>query len=447
MFVNEIMLFCPKLGQLVGFLHDPTGPFYLSHFEWDTKIWELGYILGLFPYFIIWFLLSLYMTVPKFESKVGITQSCWCPCFCFGFRFREIFDLFKGMSANTVRDQLHVLHDPFSAATSQPKIPDGKVNDSLGFSTQAVREFRNEEGINTLHMLLFAGSNTGLIVKGLEDPNAATRGADYLALGFTDSGGCNWKEIADSPPSPGDVILGGAPKTITPLEGYAMHRVVSCGMQLKLLNSVEEDDGWWEAVRVNEQFATEDYQLDQVDAALGEQDSKGCVIPKGLLDKLTDRPLTNDPTYATGLLRDLERAQFELHGRLDYHDFRRRHASDDVAFEDLDIEDPATGFLPGEFIRFKEASDNAREIVDQYIDPSYDMVYLRLHCRERPGGPLTPTAQGSRLHTNVVSNQEIYYNSTERDNRYHTMSPSVGSAAVSLHFQSRRANRLSAKLI
>ena len=36
--------------------------------------------------------------------------------------------------------QLAVYHNPFSRATKQPKIPDGKVTESLGFQTQAVKE-------------------------------------------------------------------------------------------------------------------------------------------------------------------------------------------------------------------------------------------------------------------------------------------------------------------
>lgn len=63
--------------------------------------------------------------------------------------------------------QLAVYHNPFSRATKQPKIPDGKVTESLGFQTQAVKELVPVTGGDgMLHLLMFAGQNCGLMVNG-----------------------------------------------------------------------------------------------------------------------------------------------------------------------------------------------------------------------------------------------------------------------------------------
>jgi hypothetical protein len=426
-----IMLFFAKLGQTLVKYH-----LTLAYFSWPTFSRPLKYAPTIGSRILYWFsLFSQMEALQELKARIGITNSCWC-CWCPRSVTEKEEEEEKGMS-HEVKSQLHVLHDPFSGATSQPKIPDGKVNDSLGFSTQAVREHRNAvDGDGIMHMLLYAGTNGALIVSGLEDAKAAFKSADYNILGFTDSGGLDSSDLWDNTIP----IPAGEKRLIRPLEQYALHRVVSCGMQLKLLNPQDEDDGWFEAVRVNENLDLTEYRLDQLNSGITQYDEAGTVAPYGLLKKLETRDITNDPTYATGLLRDLGHVQFELHGRIDYHDFRRRHEADDLVNDDLGVVDQL-----GRVADFAAGSDNARQIVDQYIDPTYDMVYIRLHCRANSS--TGDQEQGSRLHTNVVSNQEIYYPPGERDNRYHTMSPTVGSHAASLHFQARRANRSSVKLI
>lgn len=334
---------------------------------------------------------------------------------------------------STVRDQLHIVHDPFSDTTNQPKIPDGKVNDSLGLHCKDVREFRNsEDGTfgNVMHMLLFAGQNTCLVVRGSDAPTSTRT---YFAPGFVGAGAANWVGYAD----------GQSAFSVSDPEEYALWRTVSAGLQLKLLNPVEEDDGWWEAVRINEPLDNVDWLLSTVnDETVGTtKATDGAVLPVGLLEQLSTKSISNDPTYSTGLLRDLHRVQFELHGRLDYHDFTQRKQTmrlDEESFNSNPIVNNELSFVSGH--------DDVHEMINNFVDKSYDMIYVRLHCRENDTGEGS-SLQGSRFHTNMVSNQEIYWPVDARENRFHTKSETIGAGAMSIHFQGRRSNQNAATLI
>lgn len=362
------------------------------------------------------------------QTRIGITDSCWC-CWCPKKKKEE--EINQGMS-NTLKKQLISVHDPF-AGVAQPKIPDGKCTNSLGFSSQAVTEFRNALNQDTMHMLLFAGQNASLVVQHCEQNvpggGAAIGTRNYYVLGFSDAGGCNWVGVPQNPPGDWTALLNSNEK-------YALHRVVSCGLQCKLLNTQDEDDGWFEAVRINEQLNPEDYKLTTINNSVS-RTGGGCVAPVNLLNELTSREIVNDPSYATGTLRDLQSCQFNLHGRLDFHDFHNQMA--DVELTSAD----AVGALDAtniELASFAAGTDNAKNAINQWIDDSYDMIYLRLHCRTN-ADEFGNDNEGSRIHTNVVSNQEIYFETGERENRYHTTSYTIGSDAMSVHCQARRANQ------
>lgn len=326
--------------------------------------------------------------------------------------------------SSTVRDQLHVLHNPFAETTSQPKIPDGKSNDSLGFSTRHVSEYRNKDGTTTMEILLFAGMNAGAIIFGSDTGSNRF----YFIPGFEGSNSANWDNFVDA----------NTDFTVKNEDRYGLWRLVSQGLQLKLLNPQEEDDGWWEAIRINEPLNTDAHALTTTNDS-GDRATNGCVAPVFLPNTFSMANLVNDSTYSTGLLRDLHRVQFELHGRKDYHDFTV--GKDDMLMDS----ESALSLVPFEQVLFNSGHDDAFELIQQFIDESYDMILIRLHCRENGVG--SEGLQGSRFHFNLISNQEIYFPQAARENRFHTKSETIGASAMSIHFQGRRANQSAATLV
>lgn len=346
----------------------------------------------------------------------------------------------QGMSEN-VKKQLHVFHDPFSGATAQPKIPDGKTAGSLGISTQSVREFVNKEDTDdVMHMILYAGQNSGLCVFNGEFPNnSATTPVPqtFYQMGFTDMGGPNWTNLPT-----GSSGTDTAKYNVDSTENYALWRVVSAGLQLKLLNAQEEDDGWFEACRVIREVNPAEYSLCCKNGSL-DKGVDGTIAPQTALLSLRDQEIVNDPSYCTGLLRDLSHVQFQLNSKMDLFDWTSKRESQRLqgggtsgtSLRDFSIPDD-----DNKTCAFRPNSSNAAEVIDNYIDEHYDMIYIRLHCRNN--GSAVAGENGSRLHTNLVSNQEVYFETSERDNRYHTSTESIGEHVMSIHGQARRANKL-----
>jgi hypothetical protein len=306
--------------------------------------------------------------------------------------------------------QLAMYHDPFSRATKQPKIPDGKANESLGFQTQAVLEAVASS--SDLHFLLYPGQDAGLVIAGDLQSDGAFATQKYNVVGFTGSNGMNWNSVSTA---------GGIAAM---QDNYAWWRCVSSGLRLSLLNPAEEDDGWWEAVRVTEPMETTDYQLTTKDTSAN-RTSQGTIAPTRLLNKMINRNLVNERSYTTGLLRDLKKHVFSLHGVKDEHDLRQQSEYHDFQADDI------TNFDSVDVVgTFDIGKGDIKDIINTVIDPGYDMIYIRVKGRSG--------TNKSRLHVNVVSNQEITFGADERESRFHTASANIGPA-MSEHIHAKRS--------
>jgi hypothetical protein len=336
---------------------------------------------------------------------------------------------------------MKMYHDAFSATSHQPKIPDGKVGESLGFSTQNVIELVQEDQpftptANMMHLLLVPGQNYGLIAHNTTesaswnaDGPITGSGFGNYTYGFQKSGGAQFV----TPIANQDVIVQNA-------EDYSYWRVVSQALKLSLLNNDEENDGWWEAVRITDPISTENWCL--TTANNSDTINDGVCAPYKELDSLTTRSLANEPSYNTGLLRDIHNVEFHLHPVKDEHDFERimdplRLRDSDSATganRDVDIANELLTNNGGQFraLPFKSGSQAASKLIAQQTDQSHDMIYIRIHCRVPPEG------QGNngktRLHCNIVSNQEICFDSTATMSRYQTKS----EKAVNMEKQAHR---------
>jgi hypothetical protein len=345
----------------------------------------------------------------------------------------------EGMSSNA-RDQLEVFHDPFSNATTQPKIPDGKVVRSFGTSNNWVGELVNEAGEELLHIVLYAGQNTAMCARNIP-PSIGGNTNDFAAFGFTDNGGANWIDITAAQPTD-------ETDTIFQRDSWAQWRTVSCGGHFQLLNAAEEDDGWFEAVRLSEPFRNEDFELQTTSGGIDR--NEGTIAPTGMLRqgsnfRLQSYDLANEPSYTTGLLRDIKNYQFELHGKKDHHDFTTCKSRVNLPSPLGGVRDLANFDQTRLVANFNTgASNEVQDLVNQFIDESYDMIYIRVHCRQNGADA---SLNGSRLHCNIVSNQEVQYPTNVKESRFETLSNNVGIDTCSKHATLRRMRGAAGSLV
>lgn len=326
-------------------------------------------------------------------------------------------------TASEVKQQLRVLHNPFSTGTQQPKIPDGRSNKSLGISMQQTVEVSNDLTVapnGTMHIILFPGFNSCAFVANSKNSLLGTRNG--FIPSFAGSNPLRWDNVV----SPVATV------NVSQMDNYAMWRNVSVGMQLKLLNSVETDDGWWEAIRWTPEIDNNEWILSTTDES-NDRLNKGTLAPVTGASGLFSLNIANEPTYSTGLLRDLHRVQFELHTQKDYHEFIQMH--DDY---ELQADDQAAYDAVNEVCTFNPGRQNVHDLINKFTDQNLDMVYIRLHCN---------TSVGSRFHMNNVLNQEVVFDPIERESRYQTRSHNIGTGATSIHLNARRNDGNAATLV
>lgn len=333
--------------------------------------------------------------------------------------------------------QLAMFHNPFSRATKQPKIPDGKATESLGFQTQAVGEMTVDPDLTRVgpydyqgvgHILLFPGQNSGMVFTGFREAQVpevvlnATNADGCYTVPFVGSNATEWFQVGEA----------GGP--VIKQDRYAFWRTVSQGLKLSLLNTDEENDGWWEAVRITEPMNPGEFRL-MTTARSNNTNSDGTIVPVTRLTNYTDRQLVNENSYTTGLLKDLGKHVFSLHGLKDEHDLTQQQDTYRLDADDIDGVETTKNGAPS--VAFQIGSSNVTNFINMNIDKSHDMIYIRIHGRkgEQGGNPSTPT----RLHYNVVSNQEIIFGNEERESRFHTRSGNIASD-MEKHIAAKRMN-------
>jgi hypothetical protein len=318
------------------------------------------------------------------------------------------------------RRQLALYHNPFSKATGQPKIPDGKAGSSLGLKSQQIKELNNSTSFTTLHCLLFPGCGAGLAVYGVDEggPSAVT---NQWLMGYNDHGNVNINDLTGK--------VNGDSASFTTGDNFPKWRVVSQGLMCKLVNPAEEDDGWWEAVRLTEENDPQNYSLlvkendtDNAEAAIG---------PNPLyLATLAVTNMVDQKSYTTGRLKDIHKAQFNLHALGEEHDF-------------VDRFNRTTGVVGTDFSAISSSRTNltggsgvARDIYRSEFDNGMDCVYLRIHCRQNTG---SGTQLGSRVVFHLVGNQEVVYGLNQKESKYHTETHEIGQQ-MDMHTQAMRAD-------
>ena len=300
---------------------------------------------------------------------------------------------------------LKVVANPFSDATQQPRFPDGKASESIGFRGQMIGEFTQKD-TTVCDILFFAGLNTCLVLEGVD------------ASGLTTAQ--NVPEVKHmSLQRHGRGTIDATAKTITQNDStmIAKWRPVSYGLHVSLVNNSDENDGWWEAVRMTPTTDGSAYTLaDLLEGGFTEPDQAVTVL-HNVPDLASSQMLANQ-SYSTGKLRNIHNVLFNLNPEMKEHEFNDLPkvlefpslgvaVSDGTVGIDQTITQGTNNYPVGN-------STALHSPVHAYVDTSYDMIFIRLHGRPASGG-----REASRFTCHTVMNQELIYDEKSENVKFH----------------------------
>lgn len=217
------------------------------------------------------------------------------------------------------------LLDPFDKTISQPKLLDGKVARSSGIRLRATGEI-----------------------------TCSGTGTTYIALIPGLSNVITWTITGATPPSSSPPAFGGHLDTATDRANIKSVRTVGAALRLSLVNSADQNEGYWEAARIPTSVA----DLVVTGTTL--------TFPSFGASEID---LSNYSTYQTGKLRDIHRFQFKLNA-----------IDNDINFTRI-AEPPTSESLASE---------------------QWDTVVLKVHGRVEAGAP-------SVMMYDCISAQEVLY--------------------------------------
>jgi len=323
----------------------------------------------------------------------------------------------------TAAQSLAIYRNPFSMSPGQPKIPDGKAVMSIGSKVQVSAQLLNEaSGDDILHVLLYPGLTQGMVVWG----DASQQGT----RGFTAYGYNNHMTYDITDPFAAGV---GADGNISSNDNINEWRLVSQGLKLSLLNTDEENDGWFECIRYKDSFQANEngfYSGDNVETTNNAVYGPDLTLGTSLANK----NLVNSPTYISGSLNDIDKYQFQLQAQSEQHNFRRLP-------ERWYVENGTDfGVVAGvnDYLTLQGDTAQCHSIQDSLVDQSFDAVYIRIHCRANAG---TSNNTGSKILAHLISNQELVYDEDQNEHKFMTQTPMAKDAFEKVNEQSRKKQK------
>ncbi len=249
------------------------------------------------------------------------------------------------------------LLDPFDKGMSQPKLLDGKVSRSSGIRLRATGEITCN-GTGSTFIALVPGLSNVICFRTENDPL-----------------------IPESTPAP----FQGHLDTANDRSNVKAVRNVGTALRLSLVNSADQNEGYWEAARVPTNAM--DFLFTMTDP--GDPGATPPVPPtynSSVSMTLGTLDLSNYQTYLTGKLRDIHRYQFKLNA-----------IDNDINFAQIRTEPP-------------QLSD--------FVSEQWDTIIIKIHGRVEVGAP-------SMLMYDCISSQEVIYKENTALARLMTNSPYV----------------------
>jgi len=256
------------------------------------------------------------------------------------------------------------LLDPFDKGMSQPKLLDGKVARSSGIRLRATGEITCNQAGSTYIALVPGASN--VMCWRVDDDPAVSEVAAPAFQGHLDT-------VED--------------------RGYVKStRTVGTALRLSLVNSADQNEGYWEAARIP--TSALDFDFAEITPAVPEDLSDPlnpipavpAVTGTAVTMNLGSLDLSNYQTYLTGKLRDIHRYQFKLNA-----------IDNDISFSRILTEPPA---------------------VSQFVSEQWDTIIIKVHGRVEIGAP-------SMMMYDCISAQEVIYKENTALARLMTTSPYV----------------------
>jgi hypothetical protein len=238
------------------------------------------------------------------------------------------------------------LLNPFLTTVPQPKIYDGKTLRSAGVRFRSTGELSVYSGITYI-----------VLAPALTKP---------LTWYGNDEGG-TW--IVNIPTDTTEHI-----NTSTQRAQIDKIRLVGMGLKLNLMNSADQNEGYWEAAR----FSTNISDFDLVGTIDGRTRHRDLQLALPI-------ELSNEPSYQRGKLKDIHKFMFRLNSNNTEHNFGRMSET---------------------------------ETLNQLIDEDWDSIIIKVHGRVEVGSP-------SVLNYEVINNQEVIYRTGTSIARLMTPSPFI----------------------
>ena len=243
------------------------------------------------------------------------------------------------------------LLDPFDKGMSQPKLLDGKVQRSSGIRLRATGEITCNQAGSTYIALIPGVSN--VLTWRVDDDQTIP---EHTAPPF--------QGHLDSVPDRANI------KAV---------RTVGAALRLSLVNSADQNEGYWEAARI---------PTCAIDFKFNEPDPAGApgVTDSTVSMNLGNLDLSNYQTYLTGKLRDIHRYQFKLNA-----------IDNDINFQRCIAEPPT---------------------VESFVSEQWDTIIIKVHGRVEVGAP-------SMMMYDCISAQEVIYKENTALARLMSTSPYV----------------------
>lgn len=254
--------------------------------------------------------------------------------------------------SSSIQVYTKTLLDPFDKGMAQPKLLDGKVARSSGIRLRATGEI-TANGAGSTYIALIPGVSNVLCWRVDND-----------------------QTVPEVTPNP----FQGHVDTVNDRANVKCVRNVGTALRLSLVNSADQNEGYWEAARIPTNAM--DFRFAATPGGEPDAVSSAVYMPLGELD------LSNYQTYLTGKLRDIHRYQFKLNA-----------IDNDIDFAKIREEPPA---------------------IQDFVSEAWDTIIIKIHGRVEIGAP-------SMLMYDCISSQEVIYRENTALARLMTHTPYVPS--------------------
>jgi len=290
-----------------------------------------------------------------------------------------------------------VMRNPFSTAVSTARIPDGSAVLSSSSRLSISKRYNASTGVAT--MALYPGFTGHFFISAkLVNPSQET---DNPSLDITS------RTFART--------ASGSETVLTMNQNCpSKYRVTALGMRISLIENSENNDGWFEAIRIPATYDAQDFEFS---AGAGPDNrmilKDDSAIFGGILgmhaDASTFKNWAMNPTYITGKLRDINRHTFMCHRE-----------------NDLDFVDVGN-------INNIVAEGGTNSIVRAsnpkmwWADPNMDTILIRCFSATGSG-----TSAGMNFHVHTVQHVEEQFEPDTELARYMTKPPSNPALAAAV---------------